>query len=227
MTLNHRALLLSYIRVQDHDAVVKAFTEDQGFQVFYLRGIYSAKNRKKAYLSPLNFVELKVEDRPKAGNLGLIREISPLQQGDTPTFVSSALLFFLADLLGNLLEKEPPSAQLFQITLETQKKILEGKATAHFYFLADYLVFMGLAPLVSEEEFLNPETGLFTNEKSYSLYSREISQLWKILLTEGSSAKIPAAHRRDLLESLMLYFRYHIPDFRMPRSLEVLYEVME
>lgn len=226
MNVNHRALLLSYIRVGDHDAVAKAFTENQGFQVFYLRGIYSAKNRKKAYLSPLNLVELKVEDKPKAGSLALIREITPLQHADAPGFVTSALLFFLADLLGNLLEKEPPSRQLFLKTVQVQEKILAGEVTAHFAFLAEYLDFMGLAPLVSEEEFLNPETGLFTAEKTYTLYSQEISQLWKLLLTQGYSAHIPAAFRRELLESMMLYFRYHIPDFRMPRSLEVLYEVM-
>ena len=46
-----RGILLSYIKYGDNDAILHCFTENAGFQSFFMRGIYSPKNKKKAYLT--------------------------------------------------------------------------------------------------------------------------------------------------------------------------------
>ena len=49
------AFLLSYFKYGENDAVLHCFTLENGFQSFFLKGVYSAKNKKKAYLAPLTY----------------------------------------------------------------------------------------------------------------------------------------------------------------------------
>ena len=47
-----RGILLSYIKYGDNDAILHCFTENAGFQSFFMRGIYSPKTRKRPILLP-------------------------------------------------------------------------------------------------------------------------------------------------------------------------------
>ena len=65
--------LLSYIKYGDYDAILHCYTLEGGFQSFFMRGIYSAKNKKKAFLSPLN--ELEITFSNHRGNLPTIKKV--------------------------------------------------------------------------------------------------------------------------------------------------------
>jgi DNA repair protein RecO (recombination protein O) len=51
---SQNGFLLSFIKYGENDAVLHCFTEEEGFQSYFLKGIYSKKNKKKALLQPLN-----------------------------------------------------------------------------------------------------------------------------------------------------------------------------
>lgn len=50
--------LLSYIKYGDYDAILHCYTLESGFQSFFMRGIYSAKNKRKPFFRRLMSWEL-------------------------------------------------------------------------------------------------------------------------------------------------------------------------
>ncbi|MCJ7934843.1 MAG: hypothetical protein MUW56_14780 [Chryseobacterium sp.] len=86
-----------------------------------------------------------------------------------------------------------------------------------------------MAPLISEGLFLDPETGTFSAVSTHQLFNEEISAVWRAsLMTENFYAtKIHSSLRKDFLDSLLVYYHYHITDFKVPASLEIIQQIFE
>jgi DNA repair protein RecO (recombination protein O) len=56
----------------------------------------------------------------------------------------------------------------------------------------------------------------------------EISIIWKFILNEDyTDFKIKKESRKKLLDSIILYYKIHFPDFYTPKSLPVLVQIFE
>ena len=163
--------LLSYIKYGDYDAILHCYTLESGFQSFFMRGIYSAKNKKKAFLSPLN--ELEITFSSYHGNLPTIKKVELSEKiPDEVNVHQNAVIFFLSDFLNQILKNESQQVALYQEIKFFKQKILDKKMHAHYFFLIRMLHFFGISPLVSEEKFLN-KTGIY--------YSCKINHYGRIL----------------------------------------------
>ena len=83
--------------------------------------------------------------------------------------------------------------------------------------------------MVTDEEYLNPETGVFTVEKIHPMFDIEISSLWKKLHQAENPyhISIPTVIRKEFLESVLVYLQCHLPEFRTPNSLEIVHQIFE
>ena len=59
--MTQEVFLLSYTKYGDHDAVLHCFCRENGFESFFAKGIYAPKNKKKAFLFPLNELSIGSE----------------------------------------------------------------------------------------------------------------------------------------------------------------------
>ena len=126
--------LLSYIKYGDYDAILHCYTLEIGFQSFFMRGIYSAKNKKKAFLSPLN--ELEITFSNHRGNLPTIKKVELSEVlPDEVNVHQNAVIFFLSDFLNQILKNESQQVALYQEIKFFIQKILEKKMHAHYFFL--------------------------------------------------------------------------------------------
>lgn len=216
--------LLSYVRYGDNDAILHCFTKDNGFQSFFVRGIYSAKNKKKAYLSPLNELSFVVNDFQKSG-LTTITKIESVVVVDANDVRISSVMFFIAEFLHQVLKTEQKQELIYDEISTFLHKLSLGDFQSHLQFLLNFLKIQGLAPLVGEGQFLDPEIGCFESQLRHRLFNQEISTCWKLLLNENYGIKFPKELRADFLDSILLYYMHHFPDFRFPKSLEVLKEI--
>ena len=99
--------LLSYVRYGDNDAILHCFTKEAGFQSLFMRGIYSPKNKKKAYLAPLNELTFVKSDFRKASKIQNINKIEQIKMPDYHTDMrASAVIFFIAEFLHQVLANE-------------------------------------------------------------------------------------------------------------------------
>lgn len=221
--------ILSYIKYKDNDAIIRGFTLEYGFRSFYIRGIYASRNKKKAYLSPLSPLQLTVQKHIKGGDLALVSKIEPIGKYEETSGIGIlSLSFFIADFLNQVLKHEGENPMLYMKIEKLREQIANRNFQSHLFFLIEYLKFCGLAPWLSEGVYLNPEKGKFVQGKENSCFSKTISSSWKQILSEHDpySLIIPMEQRRALLESILYYYKLHYPEFSIPKSLDVLYEVL-
>ena len=227
---NLSGFLLSYIKYGDHDAVLQCFTKENGYQSLFVRGIYSQKNKKKAYLMPLNELQFSLNAHVKNGSLPQVSKIELVENRDLYTNVkTNAMVFFIADFLSQILQLENQNEEIYRSISLFLEEIGRKNYQAHFIFLFIIIEILGFEPLDSESDYLNPESGSFEIEISHPAFTSEISRLYKVFSSEDQKykAKIPALLKKDFLESLLIYFRYHLPDFREPKSLEILQQIFD
>ena len=226
---SQNAFLLSFLKYGENDAILHCFTEEEGFQSYFLRGIYTQKNKKRAFLLPLNHLFFSVRTA-KSGSMQTISRFETLSVQDFYSDIKiNTVVFFVADFLHQILKDENKNLAIFQNIEEFSEQLNQKNYRAHLIFLIKILMLNGVAPLPGEGDFLDPETGTFKSTETHHLFNSEISGLWKAVVSEKGNydIKIPQKIRRDLLDSIMVYYHYHVPDFRIPVSLEVIQQIFE
>lgn len=222
--------LLSYIKFGDHDAVLHAFTKEEGFKSFFVKGIYSSRNKKKSLLSPLNELCFSLKRAKKTGALQNVVSLEMINENHAELNAkSSAVIFFTADFLNQILRNEERQDQIYSEIGFFLHQLKNSSFSSHLVFLLRILKTQGLLPLSSSSGYLDPESGSFTEQQQHQLFNSEISELWKRLINSDQpyETSIPSPLRKDFLESLLLYYHYHFPDFRIPSSLEIVQQIFE
>lgn len=222
--------LLSYIKYGDRDAILQCFTKENGYQTFFVKGIYSPKNRKKAYLLPLNELCFNFSAKPSRSEVQQVSAFEPLHSLDFYLDVkASAMVFFAADFLKRNLRNEQQNAQIYDEITVFVRELQARNYRAHLIFLVKMVQNSGVSPLINNCSFLNPESGIFEHETSHQFFDENISTIWKEVMNSENpySVKIPPAVRAQFLESILIYCHYHITDFRTPDSLEIIQQIFE
>ena len=224
--MTQEVFLLSYIKYGDHDAVLHCFCWENGYNSFFAKGIYAPKNKKKAFLFPLNQLQLEVSDKKKS-----IQNVLKIEQANVSLFSldvrRNSILFFVADLLNQVLRNENQNQEIYQEISTFIQHLQSDNFHSHLVLIFLLIKRLGLQPLFSDNIFLNPETGIFENAESHRDFDDEVSSIWKFLLLSADvySIKMDRAMKQRFLNSLIIYLHYHISDFREPKSLEIIKEI--
>lgn len=222
--------LLSYVKYGDNGAVLNCFSQDLGFQSFFASNIYSSKNKKKSYLFPLHEIQITLSAKRSGAGLQNISNIEPAN--DAVEFESvkiNSILFFVADFLFQVLREEQNYSKIYaEIKLFLEELYLENM-DSYIAFIFKILEKQGISPLLSEERFLNPESGTFAAQKSLELFDEEVSLVWKSYLQTDDlyALKLKRSIRKKVLNSLMSYYGMHFHGFREPVSLAVIQQIYD
>lgn len=221
--------LLSYIKYGENDAVLHCFTEEDGFQTYFLKGIYSKKNKKKAFLLPLNKLNFSIS-AGKSSGIQTISRFEIVEINDVYTDIkANTVIFFIADFLNQILRNENKNQIIFHTIDEFILELSRQNYRSHLILLIKILKIQGVAPLLGEGNYLDPETGTFSDVGTHHFFDSENSLLWKLILSaeDPYEIKIPQVLRKKFLDSLLIYYHYHITDFKTPNSLEIIQQIFE
>ncbi|MGO4708794.1 DNA repair protein RecO [Chryseobacterium sp. 2TAF14] len=227
--ISQNGFLLSYIKYGENDAILHCFTEEDGFQTYFLKGIYSKKNKKKAFLLPLNKLNFSVNAGKNSG-IQTVSKFETTEVNDVYTDIkANTVIFFIADFLNQILRNEHKNELIFSSINEFIAQLNQQNYRSHLVFLIKILKIQGVAPLLSDGNFLDPETGTFSNLGTHHFFDNQNSLLWKLILSSENpyEIKIPQALRKNFLDSLLVYYHYHITDFKTPNSLEIIQQIFE
>lgn len=226
---SQKGFLLSFIKYGENDAVLHCFTEEDGFQTYFLKGIYSKRNKKKALLLPLNQLNFSISTG-KSNGIQSISKFEQVKNNDIYTDIKiNTVVFFVSDFLNQILRNEAKNPNLFLCINEFIDELSLKNYQSHLIFLIKILKIQGVAPLVEGSQYLDPETGTFSPQQVHQLFSLEISITWRSIVSSDNpyDIKIPSSLRKDFLDSILVYYHYHITDFRIPASLEVIQQIFE
>lgn len=227
---SEKGFIIHYLKYGENDVIAHCFTENSGFKAFFLKNILGKNSKKKAFLLPFCELDFQLNSKNKNASIQSILKLELVEAKDIYTDIkSNTIVFFVSDILNQLLRNEYQNTKIYQEINVFLEALQLNNYQAHLIFLVQILKIQGVAPLLQENSFLNPESGTFEATITHHLFNYETSNIWRKILTDQNPYHIELTHseRKAFLDSLLVYFHYHISDFKNPISLEVIQEIFE
>ena len=242
MLCKTRGIVLHSIPYNDKYSIIYMYTEAFGrasYLVARSRGKKSSVS--KALFMPLSVVEMEVEHLNKR-DLHRIRE-TKLCYPLTEVFcnpVKNILALFLSEILFRVVKETEPDPRLFEYLFESIQ-LLElsdkGVANFHLVFLMRLSRFLGLYPNLEDYhggDYFDLQNACFTplRPQLHSDYiaPEEAARLTRLMRMNYETMHLFAMSRMERARCLTImneYYRLHLPDFPVLKSLEVLKELFD
>lgn len=228
MKENDIGIFLQRTAYSESSAIVSYFTRNHGFQKFIFRGA----KKKASHLFPLNLQELVYYRRPESelGNLNTAE--STLEVQNIPfDAIRSSIAYFLAEILQKCLTHTERDEALFSF-LHQQIELLDKSEDLAMFpsqFLLNLTFHLGIEPHVLDE---NSNTfhladGEFHRFSAADPNCSEEASLVILSMLQGASPKIPHTLRKEVLNALILYYKFHIDHFGNLKTKDIIESVLQ
>ena len=236
MLSKNKAIVLSKIKFNDNDLILKCYTSDRGVVSYLVRGAYSSKSKsgKMGYFQVLTQLQIEEDFKPNR-SLQYIRELKSLCVYNSlqSNLHKSSLAMFLAEVLASALKEESKNEDLFNY-ISSSLDYLDHEtnvANFHLMFLLQLTKYLGFYPELTPQTttYFYLESGLFTNQAGlYTIEGSQVAllkQLLELPFEDYPKIQLNAAGRSAFLNVLLLYFELQLGYFKKPKSVEVLHQV--
>ena len=237
-----RGVVLHSLKYNDTSNIVDIYTDQIGRTSFIMKVSHSKKTGVQSVLfQPLALIEVEADIRTNS-NLHKIREAKSLFPFSSLPYhpYKSSIAMFLAEFLYRALKEEAANEALFAYLLHSIRWLDECEnrsfANFHLVFLMRLSRFLGLYPNVDDYtsncyfDMLNAcFTPLMPNSGSF-LKPEEAARIRLLLRMNYETMHLfgmSRAERNRCLTVINDYYRLHIPDFPILKSLDVLKELFD
>jgi DNA repair protein RecO (recombination protein O) len=238
MLAQSKGIVLHHLKYTGSSVIVKIYTENNGLRSYILKGVTRKSNKNKlSTLQPLSIVEIVAYERNKGG-LQMLKEIRLHQPYSTIPFniTKSSIALFITEILYKSLKEEMPDPALFAF-LTNAFEILDlddDCLNFHLCFMMQLSRYFGFYPQEQGDRaiFFDLREGIFMRirpKHEEFLEPIETSLFSDVLGTNFDGIKrlkISNQQRRELLNSLILYFRLHLDSMKEIKSHEILETVL-
>ena len=230
-------IVLKTVKYSESSVIATIFTKKFGSLSFIVQGLRSTKNKQKGNLIQSgNILQLEIYLKEQR-NLNRIKEYSTAYIYTNANFIKQSILIFCIELISKCVKEHEVNERLydyvslFLIELDKDEHSIENKP---LYFLLETASILGFElsmQNILNGKYFNLERGKFedvpTSTQS-NLNENETLLLKKLIAVyyDKNKLKFNSTERKILLEKLILYFRWHIPDFTDLKSPSVLSEVL-
>ncbi len=241
MSASKEGIVLRSTSYGENRLVVNLYTADKGTLGFIATISRKGKGGlKKAHFQNLQILDIDYTEHSK-GELKPLKQARILHPYQSLYFdpIRSCLSLFLAEFLYKVLKEEEPHPDLY-VFIKRSLIILdtaEGSiANFHLAFLMELTSYLGFSPQLdaaSESRFFDLLEGECRDkapDHPHFIESAEL-QIWSKIQSLGMAQwqEIQIANsnwRRQILQSLIDYYRLHLHDFGKLNSLQILREVL-
>lgn len=223
-----RGIALSYVKYRESSIITKIYTEAFGLQSYIINGIRSKRSKQKMGLyQSLSLLDMVIyhKDNGKIHRISEVRAAYPFQ--DLPfNMRKSGVALFLTEVLNKTLKEEVENEELFNFLFESivaLDQLKAGVENFHLRFLLTLSYYLGIAP---------DSAGELYAETHDQVHDERIAQEEKELINQlmdtsyDDPIQMSQSMRREILETLLRFYRYHIESFGEVRSYDVLKTVM-
>lgn len=220
-----QGFILSYTKYNDSGAVLRVLEREAGIQSYFIKNIYLARSKQKVYLSPLMGVDFNIS-KTKSGVLPLVNQISlsEISKMIDFTLVNNAQMTLLAEFILKTVPYEVVEDSLYQCVEDFYINI--DNKNSLIFTIYSIIKNIGYGFLFTEGAFFDLKNGCFQERENEFTINRVLSDtLKKIGNSEFIKTSIDADERRNVIDILMKYCKYHIPEFNEPKSLDIFREV--
>lgn len=237
-----KGIVLHVLKYNDTSNIVDIYTQQNGRVSFLVKLPRSRKSGVRAVLfQPLALVELETEIR-LTGNLHRVREAKTLHPFRTLPYdpYKSSIALFLAEFLYRALKEEASNEPLFAYLQYSIRWLDECEnrrfANFHLVFLMRLSRFLGLYPNVDGYtsgcyfDMLNAGFTPVQPKGGVYLKPDEAARIRLLLRMNYETMHLFGMSRTERARCLTVindYYRLHLPDFPVLKSLDVLQELFD
>jgi DNA repair protein RecO (recombination protein O) len=237
MIVSTSAIILSKVRYQDNDLIVKCLTRDLGVISYMVKNISTSKNSKNkfAFFQLLNILDLESNYNPNR-SIQYIKDLK-IRYNFTSLHTNiykSSVVMFLSEILSNIIHNESKDLELFDFIEESFIWYDKSEDSSSFYliFLMKITHYLGFYPDCTNMSYnyFNLEEGLFETSKNskYVIQGDSLVLFKTILGIKFDSNNLPfidKINKKDILKNILIYFKLHVDGFKDPKSLIVLNQI--
>lgn len=234
-----RGIVLHTLKYGESSMVVFMLTDTLGRQNYMIQGVRSAKGRgnKAALFQPMFVVDFVGLESTKM-QMHRMKEVRSAVTLCSVPFEArkSAIALFMSEVLYRLVRDVEPESPLFDFvcgSVAALDALDEGVANFHLWFLVRLSHHLGFYPgnEYPPGGWFDIEEGLFTPLMPRHRLaldagnSRILGELMECGVGDLATLKLSRESRASFLNSMLLYFGYHLDAIHSVRSLEILRDV--
>jgi len=234
-----QGIILQNTKYQDKKNILKIYTLQHGLQSYAIHiGRSKSSKIKPAHILALNQIEF-IEHTRKTREVQKISEmhVTHIYQQLFSDLNKNCISVFLNEVLIKSLKEQHENAELYFFVSEKLKELdtsAKNISNFHLHFLIGLAKHLGFYPNNNYTQKLclfDLQEGIFSADVPLHPYycDSEISfQFNKLITANFNEVDIPfsAQTRSELLKTLLLFYRLHVPNFGEMKSLQVLKEVL-
>ena len=237
-----KGIVFHSIKYSESSVIVKIYTELFGIQSYLFKGIRSSRSKiKPGLFQPLTLLDLVVYHKEKP-SLQSVKEIHLAHPYQTVPFDirKSSVALFINELVYKTIREEESNPDLFEFLWTSCLQLdatIEPVSNFHLFFALQFSHYLGIFPQAnysSELPVFNLREGFFQasipDHQDY--LNPENSKLFYFLISNSVGVqnfepqRVNSETRNRMLETILLYFRLHLPGFKGLQSHHILHEVM-
>lgn len=240
MLIKTKGIVLRVSKYSETSVIADIYTEEKGLRSYLASGVRSQKARLKAsLLQPMSLVEMVAYDRHEKG-LNRLRELQAafVYQSIPFDVRKGAVGLFLTEMARKVIREPEENRPLFGFLFHTFRFLDETKqpiANIHLHYLLGLSYFLGFLPSgawTAETPFFDIQEGAFTGQlPTHPHYiqeseSRLLSALLECGLENCHELAMTRQQRKNLLNHLLDFYRFHIENLPEIHAHLVLEEVL-
>lgn len=234
--IKSRAIVLNMTKYTDEQSIVSLFTEQMGCVGMLVRLSRSKRTSiRHSLFQPMAILDVEWNHKP-GGKLQRPRSVQVAYPFESLPYdpYKTAMALFLTEFLQHAVKNEAPSEPLFSYIVQSIQWLdtcRVGYANFHLVFLLRLTRFLGFMPNVEEAcegDFFDLRASVFTHCRPAHSDHLEpgdaalVPKLMRMRYDTMRLFKFNGSQRSRLLEYINMYYRLHLPDFPVLKSLAVL-----
>lgn len=229
-------LVLKTVRFSESSVIVRIFTREKGWLNFHVPGVRSSKNKSKGNLfQPLQFLELDIYHHPTK-HLLKIKEHRPayIYERLPYNMINQSIAVFCLEVISKCLHENEANSELydycrsFLTELDQQQRVDPLNPQKFLLALSKILGFAPLLPKHDDDDlYFHLQDGRFEpfpDNLGPTLERDHARLLLKFFRADSYSFNIN--ERNILTDSLLAYFRTHVPEFGKLNSTDILRQII-
>ncbi len=238
MLTKEKAIVINKTQLAEKKCIVKLFTFNHGFieSVCFASNSPSSKVKTNT-LWPLSLIDVELVIRQN-------KEIHQLKETQ-PYFISTStnssllklnVVQLISEILSKTIKVQHGNKELYrfieELIIQIDQRNESELSNVINYFLIELTTYLGIEPqnnFSSLDSYFDCRAGEFTK---YGLvmplgFDAKLSETLSICLKHNTlDLKLNTAARKDLIDGLLAYYGFHIPNFGHIKSLDIVRELM-
>ena len=237
MLVSTQAIVLSKLRYNDNDLIIKCYTRSQGIKSYLIRNAFKTTRGKfkPAYFQLFTCLDIEANHRDNR-SLQYLKEVRLNTHFSTihTNVMKSTVVMFLSEVLSGILREEEENQELFDFLMTSISWFDENESFTHFHllFLTELTKYLGCYPDTHniDAAYFDLAEGRFLNQPTsiYSITGETLTFLKQVLgikFDVNKKLQMNSKQKQEYLNMILLYFKLHLDGFKEPKSLTVLNDV--